>query len=131
MPSKLTPIPKAVLVVEDDPAVRKLVRGFLEALGCAVTEVPDGAKALVALDGGKFELVVLDLMLPESSGYDVLEAMRARKLTGTPVIMMSARGLPEDRAHAEELGAVLYLIKPFTRADFTRAVKMVLEGRPA
>jgi DNA-binding response OmpR family regulator len=130
MPSKANPTAKAVLVVEDDPAVRKLVRGFLEAMGCAVTEASDGAKALAALDGGSFELVVLDLMLPESSGYDVLEAMRARKLTATPVIMMSARGLPEDRAHAEELGAVLYLIKPFTRADFTRAVKLVLEGRP-
>ena len=68
-------------------------------------------------------------MLPESSGYDVLEFLRKEGMGKTPVLMMSARSLPEDRAQAEELGATLYLIKPFTRADFTKAVKAVLETR--
>jgi two-component system chemotaxis response regulator CheY len=68
-------------------------------------------------------------MLPESSGYDVLEFIRNEKMDTAPVLMMSARSLPADRAQAEELGATLYLIKPFTRADFSRAVKSVMVNR--
>jgi DNA-binding response OmpR family regulator len=119
---------RQALVVEDDPPLRKMVRGYLELIKYAVAEASDGRKAMAALREQKFDLVVLDLMLPESSGYDVLEFIRKEGLTQTPVLMMSARSLPEDRAHAEELGARLYLIKPFTRAEFTRAVRAVTEG---
>ncbi len=130
---------KRALVVEDDPPLRKMVRGYLELLKYEVSEASDGRKAMAALREQKFELLVLDLMLPESSGYDVLEFLRTHHadstkttstpvLISTPVLMMSARSLPEDRAHAEELGARLYLIKPFTRAEFTRAVRAVTEG---
>jgi DNA-binding response OmpR family regulator len=121
-------MPKQALLVEDDPSLRKLVRGYLEIIKFGVSEAPDGRKAMMALKEGKHDLVVLDLMLPESSGYDVLEFMKKEGLHDTPVLMMSARSLPEDRAHAEELGARLYLIKPFTRAEFTRAVRAVTEG---
>ena len=126
--SKPNPVPKRALLVEDDPPLRKLVRGYLELIKFAVSEASDGRKAMSALKEQPFDLVVLDLMLPESSGYDVLEFMRSEGKTQTPVLMMSARSLPEDRAHAEELGARLYLIKPFSRADFTRAVRAVTEG---
>ena len=117
------------LVVEDDPPLRKMVKGYLELIKYQVAEASDGRKAMAALREQKFDLVVLDLMLPESAGYDVLEFMRANDMGSTPVLMMSARSLPEDRAHAEELGARLYLIKPFTRAEFTRAVKAVTEEK--
>ncbi len=119
---------KLALVVEDDPPLRKMVRGYLELIKYQVSEASDGRKAMAALREQKFDLVVLDLMLPESSGYDVLEFIRKEEMSSTPVLMMSARSLPEDRAHAEELGARLYLIKPFTRAEFTRAVRAVTEG---
>lgn len=119
---------KLALVVEDDPPLRKMVRGYLELIKYQVSEASDGRKAMAALREQKFDLVVLDLMLPESSGYDVLEFIRKEGMSSTPVLMMSARSLPEDRAHAEELGARLYLIKPFTRAEFTRAVRAVTEG---
>ncbi len=127
--SKQNVIPRSVLLVEDDPALRKLVNGYMKVLGYSVVEVGDGKKAMGSLKEQKFDLVVLDLMLPESSGYDVLEFMRAQGLGTIPVLMMSARSLPEDRAHAEELGATMYLIKPFSRGDFTKAVKSVMEGR--
>jgi two-component system chemotaxis response regulator CheY len=129
VPSKQNQVPKSVLLVEDDPALRKLVQGYLKVLGFAVFEVADGKKAMSALAEQKFDLLVLDLMLPESSGYDVLEFMRANGHAKTPVLMMSARSLPEDRAHAEELGATMYLIKPFSRGDFTKAVKQVVETK--
>ena len=127
MASKATVVPKTVLVVEDDPPLRKLVAGYLKLLNFAVIEAADGKKAMTALGEQRYDLICLDLMLPESSGYDVLEFIRKEGLAKVPVLMMSARSLPEDRAQAEELGATLYLIKPFTRSDFTKAVKAVLE----
>jgi two-component system OmpR family response regulator len=127
--SRQTAVPKSVLVVEDDPALRKLVNGYMKVLGYAVFEVGDGKKAMSVLAEQRFDLVLLDLMLPESSGYDVLEFMRDRGMGKIPVLMMSARSLPEDRAHAEELGATMYLIKPFSRGDFTKAVKSVMETK--
>ena len=127
MASKATVVPKSVLLVEDDPPLRKLVAGYLKLLNFAVIEAADGKKAMTALGEQPYDLICLDLMLPESSGYDVLEFIRKEGLAKVPVLMMSARSLPEDRAQAEELGATLYLIKPFTRSDFTKAVKAVLE----
>ncbi len=129
MASRTTLIPKSALLVEDDPPLRKLVAGYLKLLNFAVIEAADGKKAMTALAEQKYDLICLDLMLPESSGYDVLEFIRKEGLAKVPVLMMSARSLPEDRAQAEELGATLYLIKPFTRSDFTKAVKAVLEEK--
>ena len=129
MSSKVTVIPKAALLVEDDPPLRKLIAGYLKLLNFSVIEAPDGKKAMTALGTQAYDLICLDLMLPESSGYDVLEFIRKEGLAKVPVLMMSARSLPEDRAQAEELGATLYLIKPFTRSDFTKAVKAVLEEK--
>lgn len=115
------------LLVEDEPSLRKLVKGYLSLLGFEVVEASDGRHAMAALKQTPFALVVLDLMLPESSGYDVLEFMRAQALGDTPVLVMSARTLPEDRAQAEELGAKRYLIKPFSRAEFTQAVVLATQ----
>ncbi|MCL2178107.1 MAG: response regulator [Proteobacteria bacterium] len=113
---------ETALLVEDDPSLRKLVKGYLSLLDFEVVEAPDGRRAMAALKLTSFALVVLDLMLPESSGYDVLEFMRVEELNHIPVLVMSARTLPEDRAQAEELGAKRYLTKPFSRAEFTQAV---------
>ena len=129
MASKVTAVPKSALLVEDDPPLRKLVAGYLKLLHFAVVEAADGNKAMTALGQQPYDLICLDLMLPESSGYDVLEFIRKQGLKRVPVLMMSARSLPEDRAQAEELGATLYLIKPFTRSEFSRAVTAVLEQK--
>lgn len=115
------------MLVEDDPALRKLVMHYLVLMGFCVVEAPDGRTAMTRLLEMKPDLVCLDLMLPESSGYDVCEFIRRTPtLAQVPVMMMSARTLPEDRAHAEEVGVTGYLIKPFTRAEFTRQVREVL-----
>jgi len=118
---------ETALLVEDDPSLRKLVKGYLSLLDFEVVEVPDGRRAMAALKQAAFSLVVLDLMLPESSGYDVLEFMKTEALSHTPVLVMSARTLPEDRAQAEELGAKRYLIKPFSRAEFAQAVASAVD----
>ncbi len=117
-----------VLIVEDDPALRRMVAGYLGVLGFETLEAADGASAIRVLsEPPTLMLVCLDLMLPETSGYEVCEFIRSSThLKHLPVLMMSARTLPEDRAHAEEVGVSSYLIKPFSRAEFSRQVERVL-----
>ena len=129
---------RSALVVEDDPDVRGLVASMLRALGLEVAEVSEGRSAILHLAVHQCpDLVVLDLMLPELSGYDVCEYMRGEaKLRTVPILIMSARALPQDRAYAEQVGASSYLVKPFKQKAFKAAVGALLvssaaeEGHP-
>src|SRR5215470_5451025 len=117
------PQPVKVLVVEDHPDARALVRTYLLALGLEVVDVAEGRSAIRVLESLRPDLVCLDLMLPELSGFEVCEYMRARPgLKDVPILVMSARAKPMDRAFAEEVGATAYLVKPFKRSEFSRAV---------
>ena len=119
---------QTVLVVDDDPEIRKLIAATLERMGFAVSEAADGRTAIKRLDAARPSLVCIDLMLPESSGYVVCEHVnQTPKLTGLPVLMVSARNMPEDRAQAEELGVRVFLPKPFTFAELRQAVAQALE----
>jgi len=123
--------PRTALVVDDDPDIRKLIAAWLTQLGFEVRHAADGRKAIAALAEAPPLLLCLDLMLPESSGYDVCEhVQRTPALSAVRVLMISARTLPEDRALAEELGARAYLTKPFTQSDFVRAVNDALSDEP-
>jgi DNA-binding response OmpR family regulator len=118
---------RTALVVDDDPDIRKLVSAHLTRLGFAVSSAADGRSAIKRLDEARPDLVCIDLMLPESSGLDVCEyVMKTPALKDLPLLMISARTTPADRAVAEELGARAYLTKPFTRAQFEAHVKLVL-----
>lgn len=124
---------RTALVVEDDPALRRFVRFLLEGLGMEVAEVAEGRAAIlhVAVHQPP-DLVCLDLMLPELSGYAVCEYMRSEaKLRAVPILIMSARALPQDRAYAEQVGATSYLVKPFRREVFNAAVDQLLNGPAA
>ncbi len=122
---------KTALVVDDDPEIRKLIVTSLSRLGFDVTQAADGRTAIKRLDESRPSLLCVDLMLPESSGYDVCEHVnRSAPLQGLPILMISARSMPEDRAQAEELGVRVYLTKPFTQAELKRAVEEALEGTP-
>ncbi len=89
-----------------------------------VTEVAEGRAAILHVAVNRPDLVCLDLMLPELSGYEVCQFMRSEpRLLGVPILIMSARGLPQDRAYAEQVGASTYLVKPFKRQAFTAAVR--------
>jgi DNA-binding response OmpR family regulator len=115
------------LVVEDDPALRRMVSTYLKAMGIATIEAPDGRTALRELSGKVPDVICLDLMLPELSGFDLCEHIRrVPELREVPVLIMSARGFPEDRATAEEVGASAYLVKPFTRAQFAGQIDALL-----
>ena len=119
--------PRTALLVEDDPTFRELIHYYLSDLGLDVVAVAEGRAALTWLATRTADLVCLDLMLPETSGYEVCEQLKASPThRRTPVLMMSARGLPMDRAHAEEVGADAYLVKPFTRAEFMNTAQGLL-----
>jgi CheY-like chemotaxis protein len=120
----------SALVVDDDPPMRKLVRGYLEKMGLQVDEASCGAAAIEHLSKRRPDLICLDLTLPEFSGFDICDFIRARpELQKVPVLMISARKLPGDRALAEEAGVSGYLTKPFKPADFAQQVNALLPPR--
>lgn len=119
--------PKRVLVVEDAPMMRKLVRRHLEGMGLTVDEVSNAREAVEQVKNHRFDLVCLDLMLPSSSGYEVCEYLKSSpEHKAIPILVISVRNLPADRAHAVELGAAAYLVKPFTRATLVKKVRELL-----
>ena len=126
-----------ILLVEADRDVRRAVRkhldnfpfarGSLESVSIALIEAESGREALSMLSAFTPDLVMLDLTLPEMSGYEVCEHLRAKdELQHVPVLAMSSRTMPEDRAAAEEVGASAFLAKPFTRQQLAGQVEMLL-----
>jgi CheY-like chemotaxis protein len=103
-----------VLVCDDEPVLRALVRASLDPV-YQVAEACDGNEALALAKELRPALIVLDMMMPGKSGLDVLEQLRADPaLSGTPVLMLSARAQAADRAAAAASGADRYLAKPFS-----------------
>ncbi|MBU8897270.1 response regulator [Corallococcus sp. H22C18031201] len=123
---------RTVLLVEDSPMFRKMLADLLrDQLGVAeVVEVSSGQAAIKHLQtSARPDLVCLDLTLPDVSGYDVCEHIRrSPAVADVPVLMVSARNLPEDKAHAEEAGATGYLGKPFTAEEFAKRVRQALKA---
>jgi DNA-binding response OmpR family regulator len=116
---------RPILVVDDDAKIVRLVRTYLERAGYRVVEAADGRAALSAIALEQPALVVLDLMLPEVDGIAVLKAVR--RTDRTPVIILSARGLVDDRITGLAAGADDYLPKPFSPAELVLRVQRILE----
>ena len=119
------PTDRPILVVDDDVKIVRLVRMYLERAGYRVIEATDGRTALAAIATEAPALVVLDIMLPEIDGLAVLRAVR--KTDQTPVIILSARGLTDDRITGLGAGADDYLPKPFSPAELVLRVQRILE----
>lgn len=119
-----------ILVVEDDAAISNLIRSTLQGEGYLCTCALDGKKGADLIDAGHWDLILLDLMLPEISGYDLLEYIRP---TETPVIIISAMGQVQDRIRGLKMGADDYLVKPFQIGELVARVESVLRrtGRAA
>ena len=119
-----------VLVVDDEPGIRTaLVRG-LGAEGMEVEAVGDGHSALAAAVTGRFDVNVLDIILPGLSGYRVLERLRAAGVD-TPVLLLSAKDGEFDQADGLDLGADGYLVKPFAFVVLVAQLKALLRRRDA
>ena len=113
-----------VLVVDDEPTVREVVVGYLRRDGHDVVEALDGPAAIDLLDSERFDLVVLDMMLPGVNGLDILR--RIRSTGDMPVIMLTARSEESDRVAGLELGADDYVVKPFSPRELAARVNGVL-----
>lgn len=116
-----------ILVVDDEPDIIALVAYHLARAGYRVSTASTGMDALEAARGEQPALVVLDLMLPELSGFEVLERMRAdRALSEIPVLMLTARREEHDRVQGLSLGADDYLVKPFSPQELVLRVRNIL-----
>jgi DNA-binding response OmpR family regulator len=116
---------RTVLVVEDDPAIRRGVVDALEASGYRAIESADGESALQQGLARDPDLVLLDIMLPRRDGFAVLAELR-RARPALPVIMLTARGSEEDRVKGLKGGADDYVVKPFSASELLARVEAVL-----
>jgi len=115
---------RRILLVEDEKTIRDTVAAYLEREGYWVTPAEDGAEALDQFSKHRFDLVVLDLMLPKFSGEQVCRAIRDS--SDVPIIMLTAKGELEDRVAGLELGADDYLVKPFSPRELVARVRALL-----
>jgi len=113
-----------ILVVDDDPEIRHLLKQYLEKNGYQVTAVGEGGGMWMALERTRVDLIVLDLMLPGEDGLELCRTLRTR--SKVPVIMLTARGDEMDRVLGLEMGADDYLAKPFSARELLARIKVVL-----
>jgi two-component system OmpR family response regulator len=113
-----------ILVVDDDAEIRSLLSQYLVKNGLRVTGVADGRAMWQALDAGRVDLIVLDLMLPGDDGLTLCRNLRAK--SEIPVIMLTARGEETDRIVGLEMGADDYLAKPFSPRELLARIKAIL-----
>ena len=118
-------MPQHLLLVEDDDAIADALRLHLEQAGYRLHREADGRHAMAAIDRQRWDLVLLDLMLPGADGWDVCRHLRARH-PDVPVIMLSARSAEAHRVLGLELGADDYLSKPFSMLELVARVRALL-----
>jgi two-component system response regulator ResD len=115
-----------ILVVDDEERIRRLVRMYLERNAFEVEEAEDGQIALNMAMEKRFDLIILDLMLPSLDGRDVCATLRQQGIE-TPVIMLTAAGDEMNRIHGFEIGADDYVVKPFSPRELVMRVKALLK----
>jgi two-component system, OmpR family, response regulator len=129
----MTAGPPRILIVDDDPALRELVRFALERAGFATCEAADGRAAIAAFAAGGADLVVLDVMMPELDGLAVCRALR--RTSPVPILFLSSRDEEVDRVIGLEIGGDDYLVKPFSPRELVARIRAVLRrsatGEPA
>lgn len=119
-----------IVVVEDEPAIRRGVVDALRVIGYPVSEAPDGESGLDAALRRDVGLVLLDLLLPKRDGLDVLAELRKTR-PNLPVIILTARGSEEDRIRGLKMGADDYVVKPFSARELLARVEAVLRRSPS
>ncbi|WP_062980873.1 response regulator transcription factor [Nocardia anaemiae] len=123
-----------ILIADDDPLVRDVVRRYLERDGLTVVETSDGASTLAQLTeptGDPIELAVLDVMMPAPDGIEICRAVRSGPRPDTPIILLTALGDEDDRVLGLEAGADDYVTKPFSARELALRVASVLRRSQA
>ncbi|MBE6702926.1 MAG: response regulator transcription factor [Ruminococcaceae bacterium] len=120
-----------ILVVDDEARIRSIVRKYAEFEGHTVTEAGDGMEAVSLCRRESFDIIILDIMMPELDGFSACREIR--KSSATPIIMLSARGEEYDKINGFELGIDDYVVKPFSPRELMLRVEAVMKRvrRPA
>ena len=114
-----------ILVVDDEDMIRKLIRKYAEFEGYEVTEAVDGMDAVIKLRNGSYDLVVMDIMMPELDGFSACREIR--KFSSIPIIMLSARGEEYDKINGFEIGIDDYVVKPFSPKELMLRIEAVMK----
>lgn len=114
-----------LLVVDDDPHIRELVRVFLQNEGFDILEAADGQEALAIMETDQADLVILDIMMPRMDGWELCRELR--KHYDIPLLMLTAKGETAQKIKGFELGTDDYLVKPFEPAELVVRVKALLK----
>lgn len=112
-----------ILVVDDDPHIRELVRVFLTKEGFNVLEASDGKSALTLLESEKVDLIILDIMMPNMDGWELCRELRTYYSDLLPILMLTAKGETGQKVKGFELGTDDYMVKPFEPAELIARVK--------
>ncbi|WP_342106673.1 response regulator transcription factor [Methylobacterium sp. SI9] len=120
----------SILVIDDEPPIRRLLRTGLGTQGYAIVEAGDGATALASLEAGGIDLVILDLGLPDMAGHTLLAAIRDR-WADLPVLVLSSRDDERGKVEALDLGADDYVTKPFGMNELLARIRTALRHRLA
>ncbi|MBI1364781.1 MAG: response regulator [Alphaproteobacteria bacterium] len=129
-PQRIGEEPAHILIVDDDDRIRTLLKRFLAENGYRASVASNAAEARALLGSVDFDLLILDVMMPGESGFDLTEKVRA--MSNVPILLLTARGLPEDRIEGLERGADDYLSKPFEpRELLLRVAGLLRRARPA
>jgi len=118
-----------ILVVDDEDRIRRLLKMYLEREDFYVDEAEDGETAVAMATEDYYDLIILDLMLPEIDGIEVCEKIRQKK--STPIIMLTAKGEETNRVQGFEVGADDYVVKPFSPREVVYRVKAILKRASA
>lgn len=120
---------RVVLVIEDEPNISEAIRFILRRDGWSVLTHADGLDAFERIEAAGPDLVILDVMLPGRSGFDILRTMRDHAaLRAVPVIMLTAKGHASDRDLAMRAGASMFMAKPFSNAELLAAVRQLVDA---
>ena len=119
-----------ILVIEDEKKTAAFLAKGLREAGFAVDLAPDGEAGLAAARASRFDLLIVDIMLPKKDGWALVEELRAAKVQ-TPVIFLTARDGVRDRVKGLELGADDYVVKPFAFSELLARVRSLLRRTPA
>lgn len=114
-----------ILIADDEPNIVTLISRYAEREGYEVTAVSDGRQAIEACKADDFDVIILDVMMPDTDGFTACRKIRA--FSDTPVIMLSARGTEYDKLHGFEVGIDDYVTKPFSPMELMARIKVTLK----
>ena len=118
-----------LLIADDEQKIREVIREYAEFSGYGVTEASDGMEVITLCKNNRFDLVILDIMMPKLDGFTACKELR--KFSDVPVLMLSARGEEYDKLFGCELGIDDYIVKPFSPKELMARINAVLSRRKA